>query len=111
MAFNWHVCSSCVDPARAAWGQFGPKLMARSIIKFGLRAHLRAAEVFCPLAYNEWEALLSPAALGFSEQTHAVHLWNEMWRRGGCNKSAAHDPGCLYERLKREYLIETIVAS
>ena len=111
MAFNWHVCLSCADPARAAWGQLGPKLMARAIGKFGLGAHLQTAEVFCPLAYDEWEELLAPAERGFSEQTHAVHLWNEMWRRGGRDKSAAHDPNCLYESLKREYLMESLVAS
>jgi hypothetical protein len=111
MAFNWHVCLSCADPARAVWGQFGPKLMARAISKFGLDAHLQATEVFCPVAYDQWEALLSPAGLGLSEQTHAVHLWNEMWRRSGRDKSAAHDPGCFYEGLKRDYLLESLVAS
>jgi hypothetical protein len=85
--------------------------MARAIGKFGLGAHLQTAEVFCPLAYDEWEELLAPAELGFSEQTHAVHLWNEMWRRGERDKSAAHDPNCLYESLKREYLMESLVAS
>ena len=111
MAFNWQVCLSCRDPARAAWGQLGPKLMARAISKFGLDAHLQAPEVFCPLAYDEWEALLSPSEVGFSEQTHAIHLWNEMWRRGGRDKSAAYHPSCLYERLKREHHIENLVAS
>jgi len=85
--------------------------MARAISKFGLGSHLQAAEEFCPLAYDEWEALLSPAGLAFSEQTHAIHLWNEMWRRGGRDKSAAHDPRCQYESLKREYLSENLVAS
>lgn len=111
MAFNWHTCLSFVDPGSAAWGQFGPKLMARAISKFGLGAHLQAAEVFCPLAYDGWEALLSPVAPGFGEQTRAIHLWNEMWRRGGRDKSAAHDPGCLYERLKRDYLVESLAPS
>jgi hypothetical protein len=111
MAFNSHVCLACADPARAAWGQFGPRLMARAISKFKLGAHLQAAEVFCPLAYDEWEALLSSAQPGFSDQTHAVHLWNEMWRRGGRDKCAAHDPDCLYENLKRGYLSESIAAS
>jgi Glycosyltransferase sugar-binding region containing DXD motif/Alpha 1,4-glycosyltransferase conserved region len=106
MAFNWHVCLSCADPAGAAWGQFGPRLMARAISKFGLGAHIQAPEVFCPLAYDEWETLVLPAALRFSEQTHAVHLWNEMWRRAGCDKTAAQHPGSPYENLKREYLSE-----
>jgi hypothetical protein len=111
MAFNWHICLSCADPAGAAWGQFGPKLMARAISKFGLSAHLQAAEVFCPLAYDEWEALLSPTEPVFSEKAHAIHLWNEMWRRGGRDKSAEHDPGCIYERLKRDYLPETLLTT
>jgi hypothetical protein len=111
MAFNWHICLSCAEPARAAWGQFGPKLMARAISKFGLGAYLQPAEVFCPLTYDEWEALLSPAELRFGARTHAVHLWNEMWRRAGRDKSAAHDPACIYEILKREHLIESMVAA
>jgi hypothetical protein len=108
MAFNWHLCLACPDPSGAAWGQFGPKLMARAIAKFGLGAYLQPADVFCPLAYDEWEALLSPGGLDFGEQTHAVHLWNEMWRRDGRDKMAAHDPTCLYERLKRTCFIENL---
>lgn len=111
MAFNWHICLSCVQPALARWGQFGPKLMARAIAKFGLDAHLQSAEVFCPLAYDEWEVLLSPTEFRCGAPTHAVHLWNEMWRRSGRDKSAAYDPGCLYESLKREYLSESLVGS
>jgi hypothetical protein len=34
-----------------------------------------------------------------------------MWRRGGRDKSAAHDPRCPYESLKREYLVESLVSS
>ena len=33
-----------------------------------------------------------------------VHLWNEMWRRGGRDKDASYPPDCLYERLKARYL-------
>jgi hypothetical protein len=27
-----------------------------------------------------------------------------MWRRGGADKNGRHHAGCLYERLKAEYL-------
>jgi hypothetical protein len=108
MAFNWHVCLACRDPSEAGWGQFGPRLMARGINKFGLGAYLQPPEVFCPLAYDEWESLLSPGTSpAFGQQTHAVHLWNEMWRRSGRDKTAGHDPACRYETLKRTYLAET----
>jgi hypothetical protein len=100
MAFNWHVCLSCAEPARAAWGQFGPKLMARAIGKFGLGSYLRSAEVFCPLSYDEWEAVLSPGELILGEKTHAVHFWNEMWRRNHADKRRKFESRCVYERLK-----------
>lgn len=111
MAFNWDVCSSATNPGGAVWGQFGPKLMARAIGEFRLGEFLQPAEVFCPIAYDEWETLLSPAPPGFGEQTHSVHLWNEMWRRGGRDKRAAHDAGCLYESLKGKYLPSSVSAS
>jgi Glycosyltransferase sugar-binding region containing DXD motif/Alpha 1,4-glycosyltransferase conserved region len=102
MAFNWHLCRACPDPSDVVWGEHGPKLMAKAISKFGLQAFLKEADTFCPLAYNEWENLLLPGDLdAFSENSYGVHLWNEMWRRGGRDKDASYGPGCLYERLKQ----------
>ena len=43
-------------------------------------------------------------ALCFDERTHAVHLWNELWRRGGFDKDDDYDPGCLYQRLQTPHL-------
>ena len=101
MAFNWHLCRACPDPSDVVWGEHGPKLMAKAIAKFGLQASMKKADVFCPLAYNEWENLLLPGDLAaFGAQTSGIHLWNEMWRRGGRDKDASYPPGYLYERLK-----------
>lgn len=111
MAFNWHLSLASPDPAAAAWGQFGPKLMARAISKFDLSQFLLPANVFCPFSYDEWETVLAPREITFGEATHAVHLWNEMWRRSGRDKNAAHDPDCLYERLKRTFFIEPQIVS
>jgi hypothetical protein len=38
------------------------------------------------------------------EATHAIHLWNEMWRRNQQDKNHQYHPDCLYEQLKRKYL-------
>jgi Glycosyltransferase sugar-binding region containing DXD motif len=101
MAFNWHLCRACPDPSDVVWGEHGPKLMAKAITKFGLQAFIKEADTFCPLAYHEWENLLLPGGwTAFTENTHGVHLWNEMWRRGGRDKGASYAPNCLYERLK-----------
>jgi hypothetical protein len=104
MAFNWHLCQACTDPAGAAWGQYGPKLMARSIAKFGLNRYRQPAAVFCPLAFDEWEAVFAPGEIGFGPETHALHLWNEMWRRAGHDKASSYRSDCVYERLKRSFL-------
>jgi len=36
-------------------------------------------------------------------ENYAVHLYNEIWRRNGCNKNAIYEQGCLYEQLKQRY--------
>jgi hypothetical protein len=58
-----------------------------------------------------WKCSLLPISPSFGEQTHAVHLWNEMWRRGGRDKRIVHGPGCLYERLKQAYGFASVIAS
>ena len=102
-----YLCGVCraKDPEQLVWGETGPKLLDEAVRQFGLERYLKPPPVFCPLGYLEWEKALdaeAPPALG--EATHAVHLWNEMWRRAGRDKNGRHPPGCLYEQLKREYL-------
>jgi mannosyltransferase OCH1-like enzyme len=105
MAFNWHICSSCADPAGSVWGEHGPKLMVKAIAKFKLEPFIKGAHLFCPLAYDEWENLLSSEdAKAVDENTYGIHLWNEMWRRSGRDKEASYAPDCLYEQLKATVL-------
>jgi len=105
MAFNWSACLSCPDPSDVVWGEHGPQLMERAIAKFGMRALIKGAHVFCPLAYDEWEEVLSSEdARPLDENTYSIHLWNEMWRRGGRDKDDSYATNCLYERLKATFL-------
>ena len=104
MAFNWHLCQACADPAGAGWGQYGPKLIARSLAKYGLDHYRKPAAVFCPLAFDEWEAVLAPGEITFGPETHALHLWNEMWRRAGYDKANTYSADCVFERLKGTFL-------
>jgi mannosyltransferase OCH1-like enzyme len=102
-----HLCRVCraKDPEKLVWGETGPRLLDASIKEFALDEYLTVPRVFCPLGYTEWAAALDPAArLTFGEETYAVHLWNEMWRRDGRDKNGRYHPDCLYERLKRRYL-------
>lgn len=101
IGWAWDVCQS-KDPAALRWGETGPSLVAAAVERFSLQDAVQAPDVFCPIPYTEWHRLVDADAPVLPESAAAVHLWNEMWRRDGCDKDAAYDPDCLYERLKRE---------
>jgi hypothetical protein len=96
----WRICSAS-DIATLKWGQTGPHLCAEVVRAHGLESSVQPPEAFCPIPFYEWRTLVDPSAkIELPAATYAVHLWNEMWRRGGVDKSAVFDPACLYERLK-----------
>ncbi|MBK7765720.1 MAG: hypothetical protein IPI44_06185 [Sulfuritalea sp.] len=95
--------ASQVDGDTAPWGSAGPILLTTLINERQLAADLVAPEVFCPIDHWNVSSLLQgPQLIGV--ETHAVHFWNEIWRRNFCDKNARYDPLSLYERLKARYL-------
>ncbi|HKP73417.1 MAG TPA: glycosyltransferase [Pyrinomonadaceae bacterium] len=104
MAYAWGYCEA-QDVNELRWGQTGPRLTAETVAKFSLERYRQPHQAFCPVSFPEWETVLQPdAEWTFGETTRAVHLWNEMWRRGGRDKNARYDASCLYEQLKRRFL-------
>lgn len=104
MAYAWEVCQT-KNPARLVWGETGPRLMAKAVKKFELERYKKTHQTFCPIDYEEWRKVLQPGfEVLFDERTHAIHLWNEMWRAAGQDKNAQYPQTCLYEKLKRNYL-------
>jgi hypothetical protein len=105
MAYAWGVCQT-KDPQQLVWGETGPRLITEAVKCCGLEEYKEASDVFCPLPFYEWHRVLEPdAGLVFGESTHAIHLWNERWRATGQDKNGTYDPGCLYEQLKKKYLL------
>lgn len=43
---------------------------------------------------------------GFSRETRAVHLWNQLWTVGNLSRDATYARSSVYERLKRRYGIQ-----
>jgi mannosyltransferase OCH1-like enzyme len=106
MAYVCRVCRS-KDPARLRWGETGPRLLDAAVKHFSLEKYLKPHEVFCPLGYLDWASALDPDEHHvFDRATYAVHLWNEMWRRGQRDKNEQYHPNCLYEQFKRKYLAQ-----
>jgi mannosyltransferase OCH1-like enzyme len=74
------------------------------------KKHMVDPAVFCPINYFELSRLITADGYVQEEQTLAVHLWNELWRRGYLNKNARYHPDSIYEQLKRKYLSAIAVA-
>jgi hypothetical protein len=100
----WMACKR-KDKAHLSWGELGPWLANRLVAELGLHEYVAAPHVFCPIPFNHWYRVLSPSSTyEFDDNTCAVHLWNEMWRRNEQDKNISYHPECLYERLKKTYL-------
>lgn len=104
MAHAWQSCSA-KDPKLLKWGETGPKLVADVVSAFSLERFLLPPLAFCPVDARDWRRVLDRDA-GFDAggQSYAIHLWNEMWRRGAGDKDRVYDPGCLYGALQERYL-------
>lgn len=92
-----------VDGDRQPWGSAGPELLTSLVNEKQLAAELLAPDVFCPIDHWNFLSLLQGTQLIASE-THAVHFWNENWRRNFFDKNAVYEPLSLFERLKARYL-------
>lgn len=104
MQYAWEACER-MNPSELKWSQCGPTLLRAAVEACSLQRYVKPSEVFCPLHFSVWEKLLDPAArLSFDGQTHAIHLWNELWRRSAQDKDASYPASCLYEQLKQRYL-------
>jgi hypothetical protein len=105
MEYAWNICRA-KSPENLAWGEVGPRLIAKSIKQHLLEHFVMRPRIFCPFGYTEWDEVLDPDKHWDLDDAYAVHLWNEMWRRNGRDKNQSYHRDCLYERLKRQYLLQ-----
>jgi mannosyltransferase OCH1-like enzyme len=103
MEYAWGVCQS-KKPEELVWGETGPRLLGESVRRYSLQQFTKPHHVFCPIGYSDWQTLITPAASSISDETYAIHLWNEMWRHWEQDKDARYPDGSVYEELKKRYL-------
>jgi mannosyltransferase OCH1-like enzyme len=104
MQFAWETCESMAT-GELKWSQCGPTLLKEAVRACSLETYVQPWEVFCPVHFSVWERMLAPEVTwSFNDRTHAIHLWNELWRRSGQDKNASYPADSLYEQLKRRYL-------
>lgn len=92
------------DFSTAPWAASGPRALTQAVKEIGASDAILAPDVFCPYAWWEVAELVSPRIRLLPDNAHAVHFYNEVWRRNFLDKNARFDPLCLYERLKAHYL-------
>ena len=77
---------------------------------FSVNQHAKPFMYFTPIPHTQWHTAFNDAyaeGIGFYENTHAVHLWNEQARRiSGFDKNARFDAESLFEQLKKKHGIE-----
>lgn len=85
--------------SRPIWSYTGPHLITALVHQHGLGAALLPSHVFYPIHYSCLDTLLAsfPGAdrVRWPEETLAVHLWNEMLRQRGHDKTAPPPRGSL----------------
>lgn len=90
------------------WGENGPRGFTRALRHFGRLEQALDPGAFYPIHYREWLAPFEPATPELDariENSHAVHLWNEMARRkAGFDKDAGFPADSLFEKWCARYL-------
>jgi len=96
------------DPMTLRWGEVGPALLHEVAMRLDLAGSVLPYWTFNPVPFWQWRDVISsnPAKQlrtrwHLARQPHAIHLWNEMWRRSGADKDVRYHNRCLYETLKR----------
>jgi hypothetical protein len=101
----WETCDAS-DPESLRWGQTGPRLCGEVVREFALDDCVQPPRTFCPIPYHHWRDVLDPAVRPDIDGAHAIHLWNELWRRENASKDAKYDSRCLYALLARLFGLE-----
>jgi hypothetical protein len=89
-----------IDPTTLTWGRTGGSMLTRVLDQFpAYQKFIVPAHVFCP---THWNKIVSTVQAGgpliLHPETRGVHLFNEMWKRGGLDIDADWP---IYKTLKQ----------
>jgi len=92
----------------------GPTTVKQLIRKYDLNDAVMGWRTVCSCEWSDASSLLTTKNQysecvirkieDIPEDMYCIHLWNEVWRRGGYDKNATYHKDCLYEQLKRTIL-------
>lgn len=104
--------SASRDPQSLIWGEIGPDLLTHAVEKYSQQSSIVKPTDICPVNWWNYKRLVSDSLLVgvveklrlFYHHSHAIHLWNEMWRRNGIDKNGHVPPYSIYRQLGNRYL-------
>jgi hypothetical protein len=94
------IAKSVATEARAIgrgafWGEAGPHLITRTVKSLDLESDILPPDTFYPVHWSEWFKVFMGNFRAFvdekSRPSKALHLWHEMARRAGYDKSIMPD--------------------
>lgn len=92
------------DLTQAKWGEFGSRFLQKVLNLYDSYDYIQPPYVFCPINWHEIDLLFDKNLAMSFDKSNAIHLWNNIWRRNGIDKNAQFHPNSLIEKLKRDYL-------
>lgn len=117
-------CLQAIPPEKVcelSGAETGPLLLHKVLGTEGLTAYAQSPEVFSPVPWNaNWQLLRTARerltleelkqkirrphmSVRFTRKTVAIHLWNDMWRKGEFDKDTKYHPSCLYEKIQAQF--------
>lgn len=102
LQYCWDRCLTMHIPS-IPWGASGPALMTEAVNHLGLHQYVRQPNTFCPIPWWEVGRFGDPTDnVKVPEESHALHLWNEMWNHFKMDKKV-FPAGSFYAKLRQEY--------
>lgn len=117
------------DPNQIKFGETGPHLIQKAVLKFNYQHYIVSHQTFCPITWRAVRKIVYPyepitvqklttkikdlirplikpqtSSGRITKNSYAVHFWNEVWRQDKLCKNGVYDKNCLYERLKNQYM-------
>jgi hypothetical protein len=103
LGYCLRVCDA-KDKAKIIWGEIGPRLLDDAVKRFDLIAHRVPSQMFNPINWFEFSEIVKPEFdVARLKNSHAVHLWNQMWKKHYVDPDDDGPPDSLYALLRKRY--------
>ena len=93
--------------------ELGPPLITQAIFDLELEKYIVSGDIFDPVHWDRAEQIIDPTSVWDLSKSYCVHLFHAMWNNGheatqysvSPDTNGTYSRDCLYERLKRRYLV------